>query len=391
MSFFNNLLRSKVVQVVSIQLKEDGNSYHFVKCNYRKGEFFAETIETFESKESLDRVLKVKYPLILHFFGKGILNRRIENSPDYIDKLIVNGKKDDFYFATLDFEDYKYVSFTRKDHVSSEVEFFQDKGGIIIDISIGPFVSQSHALPVRLSVTPTTQFEWKSSRLFDFKIKNEQTTDTSYEFRGWHWGNRLYAGILAYLFLENETFPSVLDEKTKSKSKTDLADKKQFEGLGLFTLAFFLIALTGNYLYQGKLSNDNAKLEDDITVFSDNLNRIDYLSTEIDRKSQLVRTSGILNYRFISFYLDQLGETISKDIRLTELTVFPLKKQLKQKKRPEFAQSNILISGLSISSTSLENWLKKVDRLEWMGKSEILNFSKKSDKVGVFTVKLFIK
>lgn len=391
MEFFKNLWRNKVVQVVSIELNADGNRYHFVRCNYKKGEFFSELIETYESKESLDKVLKLKDPLILHFYGKGILNRRIENTPDYIEKLIVNGKKDDFYFAILDFEDYKYVSFTRKDHISSEITYFQEKGGIVIDISMGPFVSQSKALLERFSETPSTQFSWESSLLFDFKVKQNAVVKKPFEFKGWSWGNRLYAGILAYLFLENEPIPSILDEEIKQKAKIDLTDKRQFEKLGIFTLGFFLIVLTANYFYQAKLNSDNAKLEDDITVFSDNLNRIDFLNSEIDRKSQLIKTSGILNYRFISFYLDQLGKTISKDIRLTELTVFPLKNQLKQKKRPEFSQSNILISGLAISSTSLENWLKKVDRLQWVNKSEILNFSKKSEKIGVFTVKLFIQ
>jgi hypothetical protein len=392
MDFAKNLWHPKVVQVVSVQLIENGNSYYFVRCSLKKGEFFADEIDTFEDKQDLLKKMHKSQPLVLHFFGKGILNRKVDDTPDYIEKIIVNSKKTEFYFSELSIEPFKYISFTRKDHISSELDFFKEEGYMIMDASLGPFVSQSEALPKRFNETPTCEIRRTNSQSFDFKIKPAlEETKLPFEFKGWQWGKGLYAGLLAFLYLEGESFPSFFEEDQKTVAKSNFTDKKQFEFLGVFTLAFFLIALTVNYMYQGSISKENAELEDDITIYSDNLNRIDFLHTEIERKSQLIRTSGILNYRFFSFYLDQIGSTISKDIRLTELSVFPLINKLKQKKRPEFAQSNILISGLAISSTSLENWLKKVDALAWVSKSEIIYFAQKKEKIGVFTVKIFLR
>jgi Tfp pilus assembly protein PilN len=150
----------------------------------------------------------------------------------------------------------------------------------------------------------------------------------------------------------------------------------QFKVYGASALIGIFLALLGNYFYQNHLNNDIAQLEQDLMMSNDNLALLERLDQEKIRKKQLVSTAGVTSSRFLSYYLDEIGRTVPKDINLQEIKLFPLSSKMKNKQKIEVNQEQILIEGTTTGNEVLDNWIEKMDRFEWVSSIELLNYLK---------------
>ena len=388
MSILDKIGQFKTIQAISIELTDDTPVFHIVTMQ-KKGDVICFKLkESVESVEQIAQSIRKRIPIVLHYFGKGVLNRKTIPTDDYLDKLILNANKNDFYSTYIDVENERFVSFTRKEQVDPVLEKLSEWKNQIIDITIGPFVALNTRLPEKINKTPHLSFNYNNDGI-SFDPLN--TSDSSCYFLDEKLGNQLFAGVISYNELTNHSICSILNETERTARITNLNDKNQFEKLGVFILVFFLSVLIGNYFYQGRINEKNAILEDEIMIFSDNITKIDLLDQEITRKKQLIQTSGILKHQYISFYLDQIGISIPGSISLTEIKTFPVTNKLKQKIKPEIDQKSIYISGITQKSSSIDEWIEKLNTQDWVAKTEILSFKRNDGQKAIFTIKLHIK
>ena len=87
-------------------------------------------------------------------------------------------------------------------------------------------------------------------------------------------------------------------------------------------------------------------------------------------------SSGVSSNHFISYYLDEIGKGVPKEIRLSEMLVFPLKEKLKDKRKVEVDQKKIEISGWTSDNVVLDDWIEDMDKAAWVGSVELLNYQK---------------
>lgn len=377
-----------MIQAISVELADEAPIFHIVTLQKKGDSFIFKQKESVETVEQIAQFIRKRTPLILHFFGKGVLNRKTVPIDDYLDKLILNANKNDFYSTYIDVEHERFVSFSRKEQVDPIIEKLSGWKDQIVDITLGPFVVLNATLPEKITTTPHLSFTYSHDGI-SFEPLN--TPNSSCFFLDEKLDRQLFAGITSYNELTVNPICSILNETERKVRKTNLNDKIQFEKLGVFMLAFFLIALVGNYFYQGHINEKNTILEDEIMIFSDNLTKIDLLDQEINRKTQLIQTSGILKHQYISYYLDQIGNSIPGSISLTEIKTFPVTNKLKQKIKPEIDQKSIYISGITQKSSSIDEWIEKLNTQDWVAKTEILNFERNDGQKAIFTIKLHIK
>lgn len=377
------------IQVVSVEITEDNLLYYGVKGIKNKEVVSILESESFDNVEELLSWLSKTQATYLHFFGKGVLYRAVEPDPDFVDKILVNANKDDFYINHIDVHTLRHVAFARKNNIQPVLDALSSINDSILDIFLGP-------LPLLLDEIK----DLTSSTCGGYLIKREENNislvavehHSSSTFSGYELNNGVFAGIVCYSKLMDLSLSGCyINERLKEK-RVNLRDKRQFEIIGLFTLVFYLSTLVANYIYQGTINDENAEIESEIMVFSDNLTKIDLIDQEIIRKTQLIQTSGIMSSQYSSYYLDQIGVSLAQNnIKLSSIELFPLESKLKPKIKPEFNQEIALISGSTQSSGELDNWIKILNRFEWINRIEIINFDKTEKSNSHFILKITLQ
>jgi Tfp pilus assembly protein PilN len=258
---------------------------------------------------------------------------------------------------------------------------------LLVDVKLGPFVLLDFAKENRLTTFSDIVF---TDDFSDFKVLPDK--ENTIRFEGAELDETIYPYVVGLSFNQDNHSVSILPLEEVKSRKENFSEKKQFEKLGVFALVFFLVALTGNYFYQGSLITKNSEIEEKIMIYSDNLNKIDLLDQEIKRKTQLITTSGIVKQNFISFYLDRIASTVPDKITLKDVKAFPAQKKIKQKVKPEFEQNSIFIDGTTSSTGAIDEWIEKLNQLEWIDKTEIIHFEQNQEKrVANFSFRLTIK
>jgi hypothetical protein len=102
-------------QVVSIELMEKGCTVRYVYHSKKLVLGDRDRFSAFDDITDLNTVLKKNVPLLVHFFGKGVICRKTEQVDDYLDSVVVNANKTDFYAAYVDSMNQRFVAYTRKE------------------------------------------------------------------------------------------------------------------------------------------------------------------------------------------------------------------------------------------------------------------------------------
>lgn len=373
---WNQITHFRKVQVVSIEFTEQGVYYNWVQLKRSKGE-----VELINSKDKLnadlisDQIIN-SIPILIHVIGKGVLNKVTEPNEDYLENVLMNADPDDFYINYLDLEEKRYVSFTRKTALNDALSALNEVNDNILDIIIGPYHSLIDDVRQNIRSTPIGSIDFNNG-IYSF---NSKEINQRPKFNGELLINSFWAVTVGYTFLKNQLSISVFDSKERKKKISNYRDKRQFKLIGIGAIIIFLIALIGNYFYQGHINSINADLEAKIMVYSDNLKKIDQIDQEMLRKKQLIANSGIIRNNYLSTTLDQIGSSIPSTIQLEEIQVYPLEKKLKRNEKPEFHRKSIKIAGKTKSSENIDQWINELNQLDWVDNVAILSFTTNEDK-----------
>lgn len=343
----------------------------------------------FTSFESLEEILKKadkKVPFILHIKGAGVLARSVENAPNYKERLLVSGREDEFYFNSYERSGSVLVSFARKNVIDEFLNPITAVKGFIWALYIGPSI-----LPFKFENLQSIQSDYVLSFPSSNQItisKNEQELSekqiqTSY-----------LEAIINYTYQKNsnsDIFHQGINEETLKQTKSEYKDYRQFRIIGLSILSFFLVALTINYFLVNHLNQVAADYEQEIAGYQENFAIIDRTKQEKQRKLILFQNSGMQSGNLLSYYADEVGVTVPKDIQFTEMELFPLVQQLKPKHKVETDNSKIIIKGITINSKVLDDWMEDLEKKEWVQSVEVINYSRLDDLNSIFHIIIHIQ
>ena len=172
---------NKVV-AVNVVLTGENPVYHFLILRYKKGEIsFVKRGENITDFDQLIKEVSNKYPVLLHFSGKGILNRGAKNQENYRHTILLNANMDGFYFSDYSEESKVFSSVIRKDTVDEVVQLFDTKKMHVIRISSGPF----HSAILQKVIQKNTflvngySLEFNGEELDDFKKSDSDIKQNS--------------------------------------------------------------------------------------------------------------------------------------------------------------------------------------------------------------------
>jgi Tfp pilus assembly protein PilN len=309
----------------------------------------------------------------LHLLGSGVLSRKLESLPNYKEELVINGNIEDFIFSAYDDGTTIAASFFRKALIEEQLEQVEAQKIHLLGISAGDVALFALEEDLSLNLDYCVVKEAGKIKAFE-RLKNVQEKaliDGDY----FSLEQLLAKAIFQNIHVPNEQYSSSVNEAYGSAHE-NYRQFNQFRVFGVSLLTVILLSLVVNYFYQNSLNASVAQLELDLSMSNDNLALLDRLEQEKIRKEQLVFSAGVNSSRFLSYYLDEIGQTVPKQVNLQELEVFPLEGKLKDKRKVEVNQQQIRVSGTTLGNEILDDWIERMDRFDWVHGIELLNYSK---------------
>lgn len=340
----------------------------------------------FESMEEILKKADKTVPFIIHVRGAGILARSVENAPNYKERLLVSGREDEFYFNSYERSGSILVSFTRKNVIDEFLRPIEAIKGFVWALYIGPSI-----LPFKLEKLNTIQSDYVLSFPTSDQVilsKNEQELTEKQILTTY------LEAIIQYTFQKvdhPDSFYQAIDEETFKKTRSNYKDYRQFRVIGLSILAFFLVTLTINYFLVNHLNQVAVDYEEEIAGYQDNFAIIDRTKQEKQRKLILFQNSGMQSGNLLSFYADEVGSTVPKEIQFTEMELFPLVQQLKPKHKVETDNTRITVQGITLNSKILDDWMEDLEKKEWVQSVEVINYSRLDDRNSIFHIIIHIR
>lgn len=374
----NRIWKLKKMLLVVINFTANGIEFSAISTKGNK-----KTSLSFDDLASLIKHFGKEKAYHIHASGNGVLTRMVDNIPNYKEQLIVNGDKDDFYFSSIEFGSKLITSFFRKSLLDEVLTLLEQQKVFLLNVTSG-------ISPLLLSEETNFEVKYdyevsiKNGEIFRFEKHNQTPSNGFYQGQLIDLNEALYEGVLRTYQLKQTHFNGGLTDEVKTEKLQQFNDYRQFKFIGVSAVSFILLLLLANYFFLNNLNQKVADLELNLALNNENISLLDRLEQEKTRKEQLILTSGINSKSFTSFYIDRIGKSVPSSIKLKEMYVFPLKEKLKQKRKVDISQDIIEIIGYTPNSYTMDDWMEKMNRFDWVNKVELVAYNKNSEQQAEF-------
>ncbi len=374
MNRLKNIWRPRTMVFVFIHFVDKTPEISAVKCRMKAaGPEEVEQPGRFDTLEEVIAHYGKSRAYHLHVVGSGVLSRRIESLPNYMDELVINGNPDEFIFSVYDDGSALLASFFRRSAIGEMLEQLGEQKIHLLGISAGlsPVLCLAEDLHIHLDHSLVKE----QGKIVSFGRAEKASQRTQFEGSFVTAEQLIIAGLIRQYMEPCEEYMS--SEVTHfAPADENYRQFNQFRIMGVVIVSGILLALVVNYFYVNHLNSQIAQLETDLSVSNENLALLNRLEEEKTRKEQLVLNAGVNSPRFLSYYLDEIGKTVPEQINLQELLVFPLEGKMKNKQKVEVNREAIRIAGSTPDNEVLDDWIERMDRFEWVKGIELMNYLK---------------
>ncbi|MBR9855763.1 MAG: hypothetical protein GYB37_14490 [Algicola sp.] len=340
----------------------------------------------------IKREVSIKTPIILNFSGTGIISKKVNREGNYMKEVLFNVKKEDFYNYTVHQSTSNYVSISRKESIEYHFEQFKKEKYNIVDYSIGPFVA---LLCVDFLKNETLLLEneeliFSNGNLTDYRKSSKDIEAVNYKI-----GSDLISGseVILLSSMLNYLYPVEDIDYEKgflSEGLKEYRFKKTFDYLAVGGLVAFLAALLGSYLLLRYFNKEYVEYEQQLYHFNDSFSQIKQMEKELANKQFLAENTGVFNKKFLSFYINELMESIPEGILISKLHVNPLEESVKANE-PISLQPNIIrVEGEASNSFYVNQWVKNIKKAQWVDKVEIMGLNRVDKHTELFLLRIKI-
>jgi Tfp pilus assembly protein PilN len=335
-----------------------------------------DNVERFERMEEIVNHFGKSTPYYIHVSGSGVLTRKIGYNSSFKEDLVISGDPDDFLFTNYNDGQDLVSSFFRKNLIDEFIIQLTEQKVHLLGISSG--IVPLFALLEEETISADFIIGKCDNRISAF-VRNDRKEDQIMWRNNFFDQKQLLAlAIFRLITIKEDTFESSIDADFQIK-REEFKQFRQFRFYGMAGLGAVFLSLVINYFYQGHLNNEIAQLEMELSISNENLALLERLEQEKMRKEQLVLSAGVNANKFLTYYLDQIGESIPDAIKLGSLELFPVNGKLKNKQKVEVSQDRLVIVGTTGGNEVLDDWIEKVNRYEWVKSVELTNYLKSQD------------
>lgn len=386
----SKIVKYNTVNVIGVFRTESGDRYYCltVKKNANSLDVLATAVYN-TIDELLEKTAK-KYPLIVSFDGKGVLNKKIDlkNEGDAVWKK--NIEYNTIYFVSYTTPDIEIMSFCRRQPVDDILALLTQKGFNVIDFFVGPLLSFLLHPVVKADTVFSngSVLEITGGQLTNVS-KNNDAPQLQYTFgqtklSAYHLP--LYGNAVCFFLQPKE----ILKSGTETLNQEEAVYKKAFNYLGIAMLVLFFSALLGSYIAIQYFSAENVALNQKNIYSSQTYRQIQELEKQKEHKLKILSKTGQFSNKFLSYYIYELSKSIPVQIQLNTLDVFPVTKEIKENTQVEFASNVLTISGTTLRESSFNEWMNNLKKMGWIKSFEITSFKKDKKGVQQFELKILI-
>lgn len=389
-SFVKNidLLKAKKVAGVEVLLSAGGELYNVVVLEKKNDKVQVVSTELGLDVEQFKQKIEKNIPLFVSIDGKGVLHKKVsftesENKAQLLAKVLPGADEQQFYVQSAG----EFVTVLRKDALDVVVNEFTKSSYFIVGAALGPFALNSILSLVESKVVYTSLYqlqikeakidavEKSESAALKVTIADEQLNVSAVV---------AFASALNY-FVNADSF---FEAEIVQSSAEDFKEKRKFVVGGVAVLVFFFVLLFVNYLVYDSLKSSNNELEAQFKMQEEDFNKSEVLKKELEEKIALKEKLGVNGSTRISAYLDEIAASVPAAIQLTELSLNPVEKKVKDDKEIEYDVNQILIAGRCKKSIYYNDWKKDLSKMEWAKNISVVNYIDADDEVGEFILKI---
>lgn len=380
------------LNVVGVIKKEDYEIYNLLTIKKKANKISIVAMQTFDTFEKLSKSADKKLPLLIVTEGKGVLNKEI----DFENEADLNWQKNiDYnaiYYTDLKGLKSNFISFCRKNIVEETTLMFQKNGFQVIDVYIGSFLASllNNVLKKEVLFSTDLRLEFENEKLLSFSKQNEGTETIKYQIGEEIVSNTflpLYGAVIHFFVKPKEVSKTI----NTTLSSEELIYKKAFGFLGIAMLIGFLTSLLISYFLIQYYGTKNSELNLQTVYSNQSYQLILDLEAQKEKKLNILKESGVLSSKFLSYYGYELIKSIPSNIALNELNIIPLKEEYKENKKAFFENRTIVIKGETFQEASFNNWLEGLKKMDWLQRFEIISLKKDKKNKSVFEIKITLK
>ena len=376
--------------------------YDLVGVELSKSKDNVEVSRTWESfiLAEVDKTVKQKLPVYVSLSGRGLVHKKLnvfDNTSDQelLHQLLPNASIKEFYVQKVFINENNYwVSVIRRDQLDPFLEELERHRLFVVDIQLGPF-SMSRVLQLfdtNRFYTKEFQLDCDSESVIDIQ-KNSEVQVERYEVGN---ENITSDAVVAFAHAFTHFLPQVESTQLKLESvknmKEEYLNKNKFTVVGFAAIVLFFIVTIGNMLINNRLQEHNNELQFKMNGNEQFVQEIASLKEELKVKEQFVQGSGLTQASRISFYADQIAETVPVSIQLDHIWINPLLKKVTKAEDLNFGFKDIKIIGQVNESIELNNWMNELRDKDWVSEVEVIGFNQDNYKTkGEFEIRLRIK
>jgi hypothetical protein len=391
-TLLSKIINLNNLHVVGVIKKDNRESYNVLTVKKKANKIDVVTMVTFDTFMEFSKSIDTKLPILLVVDGKGVLNKEI----NFNNEADINWQKNiDFssiYHTSLKGSTSNFISFCRKNIVEDTITKFKNKGFQVVDVYTGSFLSALLFTSIKSETIISNDLflEFDNEKLVRFSKQTEVTKKGHYSIGKESISSSflpLY-GALIHFFIQTK-------EVSKTKNETlnieEIIYKKALNVFGITMLVGFLTTLLASYLLIQHYASKNAELNLQNVYSNQSYQLILDLEKQKEKKQDILKESGGLSSKFLSYYGYEIIKGIPEDIILTEINITPLNKETKANQKMTFEAKAIIVRGATFKESSFNSWMEGLKKMNWLQYFEIISLKKDKKNKSQFEVKITIK
>jgi len=372
--------------VVGVVRADHGDIYYSLHLKKKNNNVSMVSGNSFTDIDALKKGININIPVILCIDGKGILNKKTDpkNETDIAWK-----KNLDFnaiYYTEYIANNLTFLTFARKKMIDDQIVIFQGIGLQAIDFYLGPLPAALLQVVIKQENISSneTDLVFKESVLTDVvksndaKVQNYLIGEASLS----RYHISLYGAAIHFFTKQN----TIKKNSAEGVKPADILYKKAFAYMGSGMLVLFFISLLSSYIAIQYYSDKNLVLNQENVYLSQNYQRVISLENQKEQKLKILNETGQLSKNFLSFYAYKIITSLPPSIKIDQLNLFPLDKEIKENARVGIRANQLILKGSIANETVFNAWLSALKRFQWVGNFEIISLKKDKKYIQQFEV-----
>ncbi len=335
--------------------------------------------------DSFFESIENKYPIFLNIIGKGLIHRFFEDNEikdlsekDLLNKIFPNANVEDFVLQKKMVYKGVYISLIRKEALNNILDVFVAKKMYVLDVVLGPFAIENilDISNYERYQCKNLSFNIKNTKLHNFEILQAESKESYNVGDLLIDDENLLSFAIALSFYRNSSF-SNLPLKQLTFLNSEFLYKKLANYLGWFLLIATFSVLLINYVFYEHYNKKHSAISMDYSSSIDDFNRLKEMSEKLRLQESFVLDNNLQQISRFSYYADRLALLIPKGVSLTNMNINPLNSELKKNKEVGINKNSVIVSGLVSKNSLLNNWIKEIEKEDWVNDVEIIKFSQR--------------